>query len=370
MTGTLIASTINAGASASLLLQSNSATALTLDTSQNVTAVGTVAMASSFKRNRIINGNMLIDQRNAGASVTPTFGVYTLDRWALNVSAASKVSVQQNAGSVTPPAGFVNYAGLTSTSAYTVVAGDYISFSQAIEGFNVADLGWGTASAKSATLSFWARSSLTGTFGGCVQNGGLNRSYPFSYTISSANTWEQKTVTISGDTTGTWATGNTTGLSLLFGIGVGTTYQGTAGAWAATNYVSATGSTNIVATSGATFYITGVQLEVGTKATPYEMQIYSDQLAQCQRYYEIVLAQNTGYCVGTVNFGAPVGYAVKKRTTPTQAQLQNNVNFTQLNCTATTSLYTGNDAQVLVYRGASASASTQFSELFSASAEL
>ena len=234
--------------------------------------------------NRIINGDMRIDQRNAGASVTPAVGQYTLDRWVLNASAASKVSVQQNAGSVTPPAGFVNYAGLTSTSAYTVASGDYISFSQIIEGFNVADLGWGTANAKSVTISFWVRSSLTGTFGGVVQNGSLNRSYPFNYTISSANTWEQKSVTIPGDTSGTWATGNTAGISLLFGIGVGTTYQGTAGSWASANYSSATGATNIVGTNGATFYITGVQLEAGSVATPFERRSYGQELALCQRY--------------------------------------------------------------------------------------
>jgi len=305
MSGTLKVTTLQDGGSATANL--------TFDTSANTTAGGTVAMASSFKRNRIINGNMLIDQRNAGASVTPAVGTYTLDRWVLNVSAASKVSVQQNAGSVTPPVGFSNYAGLTSTSAYTVAAGDYISFAQNIEGFNVADLGWGTANAKTITISFWVRSSLTGTFGGVIQNSGLNRSYPFTYTIISANTWEQKTLTIAGDTTGTWATGNTTGIAVLFGIGVGTTFQGTSGAWAATNYVSATGATNIVATSGATWYVTGVQLEVGTKATPYEMQIYSDQLAQCQRYYFASTVATYVITIGTYNGGQ---FPVTMRTIP------------------------------------------------------
>ena len=157
MTGTLVASTINAGASAALLLQSNSATALTLDTSQNVTAVGTVAMASSFKRNRIINGNMLIDQRNAGAAVTPTGITYTLDRWRYATSTASKLTFQQ---STTAPAGFNSSTKISVASAYTAAAADYFVYQQPIEGFNIADLGFGTASAKTVTLSFWVQSSF------------------------------------------------------------------------------------------------------------------------------------------------------------------------------------------------------------------
>tara|TARA_R110000868_G_scaffold176318_7_gene413911 strand:+ start:6761 stop:7867 length:1107 start_codon:yes stop_codon:yes gene_type:complete len=253
----------------------------------DITSSSTVVMGSSFKRNRIINGNMLIDQRNAGASVTQTTTVlYTVDRWAVYGTVASKFTIQQNAGSVTPPAGFTNYLGITSSSAYSVTASDVFWLSQYVEGYNVADLGWGAAGAQSVTLSFWVRSSLTGTFGGALRNSANTRSYPFSYTISAANTWEQKTITVAGDTTGTWLTTNGTGVNLLFGLGVGSTTSGTAGAWAATNYVSATGAVSVVGTNGATFYVTGVQLEVGTKATPYEMQIYSDQLAQCQRYYE------------------------------------------------------------------------------------
>ena len=152
-------------------------------------------VSQGFK-NRIINGAMVIDQRNGGASITPTSGQFSVDRWKMVLSQASKYTAQQNAGSVTSPAGFTNYLGITSSSAYSVLSSDYFFISQGIEGYNMADLNWGSANAKTATLSFWVRSSLTGTFGGSIGNVNGDRSYPFSYTISSANTWEYKTVTI------------------------------------------------------------------------------------------------------------------------------------------------------------------------------
>ena len=237
-------------------------------------------------KNRIINGDMRIDQRNAGASVTPTNGQYITDRFGAGLTQASKYSEQQNAGSVTPPAGFTNYLGVTSLSAYSVLSTDAFWIYQAIEGFNFSDLGFGTASAQTVTLSFWVRSSLTGTFGGSLQNYARTRSYPFSYTIFSANTWEQKSVTIAGDTSGTWVGASSAGAAYLnFGLGVGSITVGTAGAWAGADYRSATGATSVVGTNGATFYITGVQLEKGSTATSFDYRPYGTELALCQRYY-------------------------------------------------------------------------------------
>lgn len=260
-------------------------------------------------RNLIINGDMRIDQRNAGASVTiPAAAItYTLDRWFGYASQASKFTVQQNAGSVTPPSGFTNYIGATSSSSYSVGASDLFITSQRIEGLNTAHLAWGTADAKTVTLSFWVRSSLTGTFGGSVKNSAGNRSYPFSYTISSANTWEQKTITISGDTTGTWLTTNGIGIDLNFGLGAGASYVGTAGSWQSANLVSATGATSVVGTSGATLYITGVQLEANTTATPFENLQYGQQLALCQRYLQSSWSQ-----------GSAIGSAVGQTTNSVQ----------------------------------------------------
>ena len=238
-------------------------------------------------RNRIINGDMGIDQRNAGASITPTSAQYSVDRWQCFLTQASKYTIQQNAGSVTPPAGFTNYLGVTSTSAYSIISSDFFMFRQAIEGLNVADLGWGTANAKTVTVSFWVRSSLTGTFGGTLMNSAANRSYPFTYTISAANTWEYETITIAGDTSGTWLSNTNTGVYLQFGLGVGTDLSGTAGAWTGTsNIFSATGATSVVGTNGATFYITGVQLEVGSTATSFERIDYGRELLLCYRYFQ------------------------------------------------------------------------------------
>ena len=246
-------------------------------------------------KNRLINGNFVIDQRNAGASVTVTSdGQYTLDRWLSGSNPTSKISIQQNAGSVTPPVGFTNYLGVTSLSAYSIGATDYFSIRQTIEGYNIADLGFGTANAKTVTLSFWVRSSLTGTFGGSLANSAQDRNYPFSYTISSANTWEQKSVTIAGDTTGTWLTTNGKGLGVTFGLGVGSTYSGTAGAWTSSLVISATGATSVVGTNGATFYITGVQLEKGSTATSFDYRPYGTELQLCQRYLFRLGRQSSG----------------------------------------------------------------------------
>ena len=249
--------------------------------------------ALSGMRNRILNGDMRLDQRNAGASVTPTTDAFTVDRWRFQTSQSSKLSFQQNAGSVTPPAGFSSYLGATSLSAYSITSSDIFVIGQSIEGFNIVDLAWGTASAKAITISFWVRSSLTGTFGGALQNGAGNRAYPFTYSISSANTWEQKTVNVTGDTTGTWPTDNSKAMAVLFGLGNGSTQSATAGTWAAGSYWSATGATSVVGTNGATFYITGVQLEPGSVATPFERRSYGAELALAQRYYQKSYNQTT-----------------------------------------------------------------------------
>ncbi len=297
------------------------------NTTQNTSAYG----GGFAMRNRIINGDMRIDQRNAGASVTPTNGSYGLDRWTFAATQASKFTAQQNAGSVTPPTGFSNYLGITSSSAYSITSGDIFYVRQPIEGFNTADLAFGTANAQTVTLSFWVRSSLTGTFGGALQNSAENRSYPFSYTISSANTWEQKTLTITGDTSGTWiGSTNGIGISVIFGLGVGSTYTGTANAWQGAQDFAPTGATSIVGTNGATWYITGVQLEKGSTATSFDYRPYGTELALCQRYYETNKNDPNGYWYSIRNDGIARGllqFIVEKRAAPT-VTLTNQVNAT------------------------------------------
>jgi hypothetical protein len=240
---------------------------------------------ASIMKNRIINGAMVIDQRNAGASVTQnTSTQFVTDRFGIYGSVTSKCTVQQSS---TAPTGFNNSLIVTSSSAYTVGASETFFLTQRIEGFNTADLGFGTANAKTVTLSFWVRSSLTGTFGGSLINNAYDRSYPFSYTISAANTWEQKSITIAGDTTGTWVGAtNGVGLRVHWSLGTGSTLSATAGSWVGAEEYSATGATSVVGTNGATFYITGVQLEVGSSATGFEYVNYQTSLANCQRYFQ------------------------------------------------------------------------------------
>jgi hypothetical protein len=267
---------------------------------------------------------MVVDQRNAGASVTPTNQQFTLDRWQFSLAAASKITTQQNQGSITPPVGFSNYLGITSSSAYAISAGENFNFLQKIEGFNVADLGWGTANAKTVTLSFQVYSSLTGNFGGSLRNSGASRTFPFTYSIPTANTWTSISITIAGDTTGTWLTTNGVGIEIWFGLGVGSNFSGPAGAWSSSNYLSSTGAVSVVGTNGATFYITGVQLEVGSTATSFDYRPYGTELALCQRYcinYRsadagVYMRYGSGYANSATNLEINVHFPVTMRTNP------------------------------------------------------
>jgi hypothetical protein len=309
-----------------LNLQSNGTTVATINSSGfNLPSANTLNAANTFGfKNRIINGGMTIDQRNAGASVSTNTGnnVYTLDRWNAVYGTQNFYTVQQNSGSVTPPAGFTNYLGVVSSGANTA---DIQSIQQNIEGFNTADLNWGTANAKIVTLSFWVRSSLTGTFGGSLQNSANNRSYPFTYTINAANTWEYKTITIAGDTSGTWiGATNGTGIRVNISLGANVTYSGTAGVWASADFRSATGATSVVGTNGATFYITGVQLEVGSQATSFDFRSIGTELALCQRYainYRsadagVYMRYGSGYANSTTNIEVNIHFPVQMRASP------------------------------------------------------
>ena len=266
---------------------------------------------ASIMKNRIINGAITISQYNGTSTITPTNNQYTIDRWVTSNSAvASKYSVAQ---STVAPTGFSNSLLITSLSAYTIGAAESFTVQQYIEGFNTADLGFGTANAKTVTLSFWVQSSLTGTFGGSIENSAQNRSYPFGYTITSANTWQQVSVTIAGDTTGTWVGAtNGTGMQVRFSFGAGSSYQGTANAWVGSDIRTVTGQTSVVGTSGATFYITGVQLEVGSSATGFEYRQYQQELALCQRYY-----QQWDYTAALGSAGATAFTATKYSTVDT-----------------------------------------------------
>ena len=272
-------------------------------------------------RNRIINGAMTIAQRGTGSVTNDAAqNLYPVDRFGIYGSVSSRFTAQQNAGSVTPPAGYTNYVGCTSLASSTVGASELNILFQLIEGLNTADLAWGTASAQPVTLSFWVRSSLTGTFGGAIINNAYSRSYPFIFTISSANTWEYKTITIPGDTTGTWLTNNGIGVRVFFNLGSGSSVSATAGAWTGTSNIYApTGATSVVGTNGATFYVTGVQFEEGTAASPFENRLIGTELALCQRY---CIAQGGGSVAygtataGTSAFRCKLNQTVSLRASP------------------------------------------------------
>ena len=234
-------------------------------------------------RNLVINGAMTLDQRNSGSSVTPTADqTYVLDRFGAGLSVASKFSLEQT---TTVPAGFKNSMKATVVSAYTPGSAEWFGFFHKVEGLNSSHLDFGTSDAKTLTLSFWVRSSVTGDYGLSLANSAQNRAYPVLYNISAADTWEHKTITIAGDTSGTWLTTNGIGLNLLWSLGAGSSYLQTANAWGTGLGLGTTGQTNWITNAAATFYITGVQLEVGETATPFEHRSFGDELAKCQRYW-------------------------------------------------------------------------------------
>jgi hypothetical protein len=303
---------------------------LTGDVTGNIN--GLTPQASNMQPfNRIINGAMTIDQRNAGASVAFISAAYCLDRWVGAVGTASGTTIQR---STTATTGFSNSALITIGTGAAPSSGAVNRIYQVIEGYNIADLSWGTASAATVTLSFWVRSSVIGTFSGALYGASTIQSYPFNYTISVANTFERKTVTIAGPTTGTWGDTNGTGLYLNFDLGSGTSFKTSAGSWSTGTFIGATSSVNLCATSGATFYITGVQLEAGSSASSFAHENYSDTLRKCRRYLPAYNGLNTfGACTTyTTNTGwCPFLFDTPTRVAPTGISISSAAHFNVVN---------------------------------------
>ena len=276
-------------------------------------------------RNFIINGAFDIDQRNNGASVTPVNGTYYPDRWVYGATQASKITAQRIVSTI---AGFPYSFKITSSSAYTPTANDEFEWITRVEDKNIVNLSWGTATAKTVTLSFWVKSSLTGTFAGSIVDANTAYSYPFTYSISAANTAEYKRITIAGPTGGTWNAPGVggTGLQVLFSMGAAGTSLGTAGAWVSAFKPGATGQTNLVATSGATWEITGIQFELGSSPTTFSRAggTIQGELAACQRYYQSFIPTDNyqdffvgSSCDQTTYCRYPIIFPVVMRIAPT-----------------------------------------------------
>jgi hypothetical protein len=327
---------------------------LNVDTVTTSTAGGVLGAGNaSIMKNRIINGAMTISQYNGTSSVSidNTKNQYYIDRWAIQNNTGSAVFSYQQV--TTAPTGFNNSLKITVTTADGSLSSTAKSqIYQPIEGFNFADFGWGTANAKTITISFWVQSSVTGTFGGSLINESQNRSYPFTYTINSANTWEYETITIAGDTTGTW-TGATNGIGVYvnFSLGAGTSRSGTAGAWNSNWNTSATGATNLLATNGATFLITGIQLEVGSSATGFEYRQYGQELALCQRYF--------------VKFSAPALRGIARNSTTVSGERMGMILPVQMRATPTST-----QSGLALYDGSTAVNVTGFANDYSTSQAL
>ena len=266
-------------------------------------------------RNLIINGAMTIDQRNGGSAVNNA-NSYTLDRWYFMQGQASNTVAHNVEQSSTAPADFLNSLKITVATAANPSTSNYTALFHRVEGYNSAQLNYGLSTASASTLSFWVYSSVTGTFGVAIQNSASTRSYVGTYTINASNTWEKKTISIQGDTSGTWVKNNGIGLGIHWDIGVGTAQSTTAGTWQSGNYLGLTGGTKLCQTSGATFYITGVQLEVGDTATPFEHRSYGDELARCQRYTRLLGDGLSGSATSGSTFNAAISLQTPLRATP------------------------------------------------------
>ena len=254
---------------------------LTVNNNLNTPSINTSQVGG--RRNLIINGAMQVNQRGSAATVNADTQYGKVDRYAGYGISGGQFTLNQS--TVAPDGfGYSNIATVTSADT-SIASGDYYGFVYRVEGNDIVHLDFGSSSAKTVTLSFWVRSSVTGTFGGAFRNSAANRSFVFSYTINTADTWEYKSVTVPGDTSGTWLTTNGTGIILSWSLGDGSSRLNTAGSWVAGNYAGVTGQTNLIETSSATWQITGVQLEVGTVATEFEHRNFAEELAMCQRYY-------------------------------------------------------------------------------------
>ena len=259
-------------------------------------------LVSAGRKNMVINGDMRISQRVGTTATTTTSGGFVIDRYRCEVGSSGSTTQQQVTDA---PPGFHNSMKITVTSTDTSIsAGEFHYVRHIIEGNNITHLNWGSSNAKTVTLSFWVKSSVTGDHGGSLWNNDFTRSFAFNYRINVANSWEYKSITVPGCPDGTWATDITRGINIGFVQLSGSTYTtGTPNQWisAAVADIAPTNHVNLLATNGATWYITGIQLEVGKNATDFEHRSFGEELALCQRYYQNSFHQSVGKYPGNTD---------------------------------------------------------------------
>ena len=280
------------------------------------------AGGGGVNRNLIINGNFVVAQRGTSFS-NVTSSQFCLDRFSVDVGGGGAFNVTQDTSA---PEGFDKSLKLeVNTADSSIAAADAYRVTQSIEGQNTAQVDLGASTAKAMALSFYVKSSVTGTYGVGLANSAETENFVAEYTISSANTWEKKTINIPVRTSGTWLTTNGVGIGVRFDLGSGTNYNGTAGQWQTTSSkVYRTSScVNLIATGSATWFITGVQLEVGQNPTEFEHEPFGVTFDKCERYLQVFAQDNanahvaSGYYHSTTSLRCHMPFRQKMRAVPT-----------------------------------------------------
>lgn len=274
-------------------------------------------------RNLIINGAMEVSQRTTSTTAATSGGAYGVDRWEAFASGGGAFTQEQS--TTVPDNNFKNSVKLTVTTAdSSIAAADYYAFNYNIEGNDIIRTGYGTSDAVSMTLSFRARSSVGGKYSVTVYNHNGSRGYLNTFDLV-ADTWKYVTLSFAGDTGGTWNKDNSKGLVIRFDLGGGSNGNGTANQWTTSGSFAAnhtSDSVKWISTNAATFNLTGVQLEVGNTATPFEHRSFGDELARCQRYLEVLEKASgesvigTGLAYSTTRLLVSHSFKVTKRSSP------------------------------------------------------
>jgi len=291
----------------------------------NLTGYQTKALNQFAHRNLVINGDMQIAQRNTSVSSVTSGGYLTADRWSEGITTQGTWTISVENDAPTGSGFRKSLKWLCTTADASPAAGDNLQFFTTLEGQNLQQIKKGTAAAEQLTLSFWVKSNVTGTYVAELYDADNNRQTSKQYTISASGTWEYKTITFAADTTGAFDNDNALSLYVVFGLGAGSNFtSGTLQtSWAtATTANRFVGQTNLASATSNYWQVTGVQLEVGDTATPFEFKTVEDELLECQRYYQVIVSGNNktighGFYLSASEVDVPITFVTEMRTEPT-----------------------------------------------------